>query len=58
MDAWDELLEEPLHLDGVVIRRWSDLHLLAEAHKRTAGPPDDDAAGPSRLIELPLHRRD
>jgi hypothetical protein len=53
MDAWDELLEEPLHLDGVVIRRWSDLHLLAEARERTAGPGDDDAAGPDRLIPRP-----
>jgi len=25
VDPRDELLEEPLFLDGVVIRRWSDL---------------------------------
>ena len=25
MDPYDELLEEPLYLDGITIRRWSDL---------------------------------
>jgi hypothetical protein len=58
MDAWDELLEEPLYLDGVVIRRWSDLHLLAEAGERTAPPTDDDSAGLSRFIPFPRRRQD
>jgi hypothetical protein len=25
VDPYDELLEEPLFLDGITIRRWSDL---------------------------------
>jgi hypothetical protein len=28
MDASDELLEEPLFLDGIAIRRWSDVARL------------------------------
>jgi hypothetical protein len=43
MDAWDELLEEPLFLDGIVIRRWSDVDRLprpvepAEVREREFG---------------------
>ena len=25
MDSYDDMLEEPLFLDGIAIRRWSDL---------------------------------
>jgi hypothetical protein len=28
VDPYDELLEEPLFLDGIAIRRWSDLARL------------------------------
>jgi hypothetical protein len=35
VDPRDELLEEPLFLDGVVIRRWSDLARVPRPREAT-----------------------
>ena len=48
MDSFDELLEEPLFLDGIAIRRWSDLGRLPRprdispdgTNRRTDPEPD------------------
>jgi hypothetical protein len=37
VDSIDELLEEPLFLDGIAIRRWSD---LARLRRPGEVPPD------------------
>ncbi|CAA9247350.1 MAG: hypothetical protein AVDCRST_MAG57-1855 [uncultured Blastococcus sp.] len=40
MDLSDELLEEPLYLNGVTIRRWSDLARVPRP--RDPSPEDRD----------------
>jgi hypothetical protein len=38
VDPYDEPLEEPLYLDGIAIRRWSDLSRVPRP--RQVVPPD------------------
>jgi hypothetical protein len=53
VEPFDELLEEPLFLDGIAIRRWSDLSRLprprSAASDRTDRwtDPEPDAVTPS-----------
>jgi hypothetical protein len=48
VDPYDELLEEPLFLDGIALRRWSDLARVPRpreaapdlTHRRIDADPD------------------
>ena len=49
MDASDELLEEPLFLNGIAIRRWSDLARVPRPRDAREDHPDrldDEASRP------------
>jgi hypothetical protein len=41
VDPSDELLEEPLFLDGIAIRRWSDLARLPRPRVEASPEPTD-----------------
>jgi hypothetical protein len=40
VDPFDEPLEEPLYLDGIVIRRWSDLARVPRPREPVSDRPD------------------
>jgi hypothetical protein len=40
VDPYDELLEEPLFLDGIAIRRWSDLARVPRPRDASSDRPN------------------
>jgi hypothetical protein len=53
VDPYDELLEEPLFLDGIAIRRWSDLALVPRPQETAPeralcwADPESDGVAPA-----------